>query len=518
MRTYLPHLVFLYLIWLTPSLFAQQNSDESLDGIWRYQLLIRNEWQTHGGVLVTHEGGKISMTTTRVTTEPHKSKPRGKRLSSQKLFNAKLVNQSWQFDLKTKENYGIRHFQLKRRSKDHYQGKTTSRDRRLIHYPVRLLRVQGETTRAPRSVIILVHGVASSPKTYKNFVKEISDVHLKKSWVVQFNWSGEALVQASNGVGSRAYYFQGLSTHGFAAVAKLKDVVAQIREILPDTPIQIVAHSQGTIVTLAALQEGMKVDNWILMGSPLSRHNIKTGNKNTRLGQAAKNVSGKIINFWSAGEDTARYAAGLAIGANGLPLRVYQIDKIRTRGEIQNIIDVEVEDVAHSQWWESDWILRQKHAWAGHYDRPKFHKLLQGRETGGDGTPTKAFQEIAAFAKKGTRTLPWRNIFGSGPRDSFEFTFTLTENMVNGIFYERKYLADYDITCEQGKCEFRISAATRNEFKYHSDVYKLTKGQNKNSEGKSFVSPTPFSTLYLQVKGRGKGITKVRVKFSARQR
>ena len=52
---------------------------------------------------------------------------------------------------------------------------------------------------------------------------------------------------------------------------KLKETVARCRDIYPKVPITILSYSQGTLISTAAIQEGMKVDNWLLMGSPMDR-------------------------------------------------------------------------------------------------------------------------------------------------------------------------------------------------------------------------------------------------------
>jgi RHS repeat-associated protein len=80
------------------------------------------------------------------------------------------------------------------------------------------------------------------------------------------------------------------------AVEDLISAVKQIRDNFPKDckePINIVAHSQGTLVTLAALDQGMKVDNVILLNSPL---HIDT--EKAKLSRAVKNAD-KVVHFWS---------------------------------------------------------------------------------------------------------------------------------------------------------------------------------------------------------------------------
>jgi alpha-beta hydrolase superfamily lysophospholipase len=58
-----------------------------------------------------------------------------------------------------------------------------------------------------------------------------------------------------------------------SAVARLKAVIDALNAANKGNkckePITVIAHSQGSIIALSALQQGAKIDNLIVMGSPL---------------------------------------------------------------------------------------------------------------------------------------------------------------------------------------------------------------------------------------------------------
>jgi hypothetical protein len=87
-----------------------------------------------------------------------------------------------------------------------------------------------------------------------------------------------------------------------AAVRDLAALVSSLRRKLPpcnkDEPINLVAHSLGTMIVLAALKEGMTATNVILLNSPLDR---KKG-ADTDFARARSNVSGKFVMFYSTAD------------------------------------------------------------------------------------------------------------------------------------------------------------------------------------------------------------------------
>ncbi|MCG3136945.1 MAG: hypothetical protein HJJLKODD_00783 [Phycisphaerae bacterium] len=107
------------------------------------------------------------------------------------------------------------------------------------------------------------------------------------------------------------------------AVNRLKwviDVLNQLRQDLKSQePITVIAHSQGTILTLRALQEGAEIDNLIMMGSPLDIWQSgwwgTSYTPDNDLIKAKEHIRGKVFNYWSNGDEWAGFKGG--IGANG---------------------------------------------------------------------------------------------------------------------------------------------------------------------------------------------------------
>ena len=507
---------------------CQETDSCPIGGVWKYQLLIKGEWQTHGGVTVTCTDEGLQMSVGGVKSTAYKKRPYGQKLNVDQLINAKLIGNTWTFDLKTRQRYGIRHFHLQQTEEGLFEGKTTSRDRRLIHYPVRMVRDTESDPGKPGSVVVLIHGVASSADAFEHFIKKIGNKDLNKSWIVQFEWGREWFFKASNGVGRRCGYVKGLSHEGWIAVAKLKDVIAQIREQLGDEiPISIVSHSQGSIITLAALQEGMSVDNWMLMGSPLSQGNVQSGNKETRFGVAAKNVSGKVISFWSDADDTASYPPGTGIGSGGLPTTIHGISGRFANHQLGNVYDQFIENVDHyvdekdepsdEGWWEMDWLAQNNRQWKGALTSQEVIELLRGKPIGGIPSVTDAFQSIMDFASEGTRDNAWSKIYGDSRYNTFEHTFTLTEGMMNGVYFDEKDVAKFDIEAIQGDCEFQIVSATGNKYNQKSDLFPLNEGEENTKENDAdiyVVDGFRDATIFLKITGKSKSITKVRARLT----
>jgi hypothetical protein len=80
-------------------------------------------------------------------------------------------------------------------------------------------------------------------------------------------------------------------------------------------PVNVIAHSNGTLLTVAALLLGARLDNLLMMGSPLDCDNDRS---QTELATALRSVSGQVINFWSPQDEWAMVKGGIgAYGGNG---------------------------------------------------------------------------------------------------------------------------------------------------------------------------------------------------------
>jgi pimeloyl-ACP methyl ester carboxylesterase len=144
-----------------------------------------------------------------------------------------------------------------------------------------------QANQVPVAINILVHGVWSDQAVFGEFERKVVGTELAGTWTVKFDWGEDLPFQASEAVGGRAHSVTGMSDQGFVAAAKLKDVVVQLRALVGDeVPINLITHSQGSVIALCCLQEGMVVDNWILMGSPLGKTVISSGHNATSLGSS----------------------------------------------------------------------------------------------------------------------------------------------------------------------------------------------------------------------------------------
>ena len=202
-------------------------------------------------------------------------------------------------------------------------------------------------------------------------------------YVIDFYCCNMSFPDASGSVGTRAITdldllptgeLFGMSNAAWWGAAKLKEVVARTRNIFGyQVPITVISHSQGTVITTAALQDGMVIDNWILLGSPLNYEAVMTGrwlsiapfisgftlgslnpdleHANTRLGAAAANVKRKVINLWSY-EDQVVGVLKLGIGGWGMPPKIYGY-------KTENIDSIQVTAVDHfggEGWWSGVWL------------------------------------------------------------------------------------------------------------------------------------------------------------------
>lgn len=514
-RCILTLIVLISVSWYPTRSIAQALSADQLHGAWRYELLVHGSWETLGAVKVESANGALLMEAPSINLKRNTDVVDGDGsicLSDGELLDAKIEDEAWSFDFKIKrdEQFGIRRFRLHKKTPFRFEGETLSPDQRLKRFPVRLTKVNTK----PTSIVILIHGVYSNSDVFSRFQTKVADRKLPGAWIVPFDWGPEPVFNASSNVGNRASVGNGMSKQAFVAAAKLKEVVGRIRENLGDeVPINIVAHSQGTIVTLAALQEGMSIDNWILLGSTLSQENISSGAFNTRLADGAKNVRGKVINFWSQADRTVSWVGGAGIGCSGLP-HLIQKQERSTTGSL-NIEDQEVVSVNHfgeEGWWDCDWLCEDdKRKWEKGVSKQSVYSLLHGPLTG-VAPVTDAFKAIQGFASAGTRKRPWRGIFGSRNKNEHSTTFTLTKGMSNGIFFDRKQASAFEVECVVGACEFQLMSGAGNDFTDHSEAKTLKAGESAKG---NYQSKEASQTIFLVAKGTGDGITKVRCTLKA---
>jgi RHS repeat-associated protein len=221
-------------------------------------------------------------------------------------------------------------------------------------------------------VTIFIHGVESNSEVYSTFITEAykvwpkTSVWDKKQELIPFNWeyatgtkwwfinSRNSFFNASDSIGSRqnagsTIMSFGMSKQQWSAVQKLRFLVQDLRELFDKEPclkyekINIIAHSQGTLITLAALQSGVKVDGVMFMGSPLDKEIVEEKELNTDLSVANKNTT-FLMNLYSPGDWTVGYKGG--IGRNGIPSNILS----------DQIVQTEMEGVGHGDWWKGAWL------------------------------------------------------------------------------------------------------------------------------------------------------------------
>jgi hypothetical protein len=255
------------------------------------------------------------------------------------------------------------------------------------------------------------------------------------------------------------------------------------------------------------------------MGSPLDKENITDGDENTSLGAAAKKVTGKVVNLWSDEDAIAGIKGG--IGRFGLPRKIHGLRQQLRSGIAGNVLDVFVDGVDHfgdNSWWTSEWLEpKDTREWRGPVNKQKLLTLL-GSRTAKKTTPSKPFKKIASFAAEGTRKTKWSKIFGDNDEDGFEYVFTLTPGMTNGIHFDDKDVAKFKVECLQGSCEMQIKSATYSSWDRVNDPLTVKAGTKRegNFEVKfrrTFIRKD--ATVYLRVTNTAKGITKVRCRLSA---
>ena len=182
-------------------------------------------------------------------------------------------------------------------------------------------------------VVILVHGVNTDAAWYK---RAISGLHsywfynsLKYQEIIEFTWGDECAnggfkrwqggypnyaTDSVKGISSTTPNREYMVDASKRLLHILRELNKEKTSVSSKEPIDVIAHSQGTILTLAALHSGGTIDNFIMQGSPLDVWN-KGLIKNNDLEKAKSNIRGSTYNYWSANDEWAYQKGG--IGAHG---------------------------------------------------------------------------------------------------------------------------------------------------------------------------------------------------------
>jgi hypothetical protein len=189
---------------------------------------------------------------------------------------------------------------------------------------VRMSSTQASSARrVVRCINILVHGVNTDAAWFGLVEKAMT---AKSAYVVlPFSWgdyenrkqgghpnyaADEVIQLFKNGAFSYDRIYQGHSA------VRLKELIDACRKLVPQ--VNVIAHSNGTLLTAAALLLGARLDNYVMMGSPLDCDNSRSQKE---LSTALENVSGKVYNFWSPKDEWAQLKGGIGAFGNNSTYR-----------------------------------------------------------------------------------------------------------------------------------------------------------------------------------------------------
>jgi hypothetical protein len=182
---------------------------------------------------------------------------------------------------------------------------------------------------------------------------------------------------ASIRVGNRTDVESGMSERAWVGSDRLGVAIAKVRaKIGARARLSIVAYSQGTVLTLRALQDLHKdilVDNVVFMGSTLSETIIENGDDNTRLADAMNHVRGTFVNLASSSDDVLdTFMANFhltpsgCIGSRSLPGPIANFgvgtqvepNLIEWKVKEKRMLSISLSNVEHNGdtgWWSMTW-------------------------------------------------------------------------------------------------------------------------------------------------------------------
>ncbi len=377
------------------------------------------------------------------------------------------------------------------------------------------------------SIVVLVHGVMSAgdPQhpdyAFSNF-HNWAEKHLGVAELIDFDWAAgnpELAPYASFRVGHRADQIEGQSDRAWQATAKLKELIGRIRcGKLADAKISIVSHSQGTVIALAALQEGMRVDNVVFMGSPLSKELIKRNTDGCHFAMAVKYTNSSFYNFASDGDrivDILKPLVNIAtpdgcIGSRGLPDTIEGLGAVSSTERLLTwspkggvaIRSVKIRDVEHTGdrgWWNCTW-LEDSIAWPQEIAVNELAASLKS-EIRVAAANVKELGGLRGFATGRDFIAKTSRGFGSGEdRDEASWTFHLSQEMTTGFHFDDKDRLEYQLEVVDGEIDYTIKHATWSEWEPDCEppVNRLAGGRSTLA---NFKSPNKIhdATLWLRI-------------------
>ena len=372
------------------------------------------------------------------------------------------------------------------------------------------------------SVVVLVHGVNTSASVYRDWIQYFFSSRkfpeLSGTLYVSVNWASDSINQASDQVGGRANSSVGMSDRAWFAVWKLGQTVARMQKRFPGVPISIVSHSQGSIVTLAALQEGMRVNNWVLMGSPLDREIVAhcEEGENTFLEYASRNVSGWVWNLWSTEDDIAALKGG--IGRFGLRTPCF----VGGGWYGQNVYDTHIPGIDHfgdNSWWDAAHLVSQMPSKA--FDSLKYVLSGSGAKPIGflredlDGFNQIDFAWADRPPEMRTAQNEYRTWdFQDHNYDSIYLDLLLPQGLLTGWYMDDKDRGHYAVQCTKGSANVRIQEAVWSTFNDGENWIWAQEG--KVVERKKWnVDGIYDATLWVQIQNNLPGIAECTLFFEA---
>lgn len=339
----------------------------------------------------------------------------------------------------------------------------------LVDGPRISLREQLDRATTYDSAIVFVHGVSTDAGYQYGRMEE----RLRERWpeafentlIVKLWWGCDTWSEWSSVIGTRTDQVYGMSAEAWSGTAKLADAIGRVQALLgEDRPICVMAYSQGCAVTIAALMEGLVIDNLVLMGSPLDQAVVRNQLRNTRLQDAFDNVRGSVINCSSAEDAVTKTGAVMSMlgasGSSGRPIGRYGLPSNLLRDP--KVSRLHLQEVDHNEskgWWMAHWIPEGGDLWSG-VTPEHFVRVLasQNRRSGQRTLLPKAAQGVDAmqtYVNQDTR----RGWFGNSDRNSFRHTVYIPAHSTVHWHFDDKDDARYEIDVSSGTVRARLREA-----------------------------------------------------------
>lgn len=377
------------------------------------------------------------------------------------------------------------------------------------------------------AAIIFVHGVNTDPNwNFRNMERELRarwPEQMRRVAVVKLFWGYVPGNEWSSVIGTRTDQTWGLSDLAWSGPAKLCDAIGRVQATLGvDTKICVMAYSQGTCITVAALQEGLEIDNLILMGSPLDQGGIVRHSHNTHLPQAFERVRGEIINCssdsdWMSGVGAGTSAAGSffaggglngkSVGGHGLPKAIKDLPKVHSL-HLDNVDHTVLQDEG---WWDAHWIRPGGDNWQGispeHFIRVATCANHDKRPHAASPRELEALDEHREHLIADTRR-GWSDERGSGFSDRVYIPAKTTMRW----HHDDRHHAEYSVEAIDGFVIARLCHAVYDDFS--CDERWLSIGMKEGPKGGArSVSGSEDATFMLEVNNTRNFPTVVDIKF-----